>query len=71
MKHCHCGLKSHFHSLKAKKLGLVGVILIVLHVLFHVVECLIVPALFVAFSGHSDDSSATAAESSEVVELAP
>lgn len=54
MKHCcHCGLGEKIHQFKAGKLGLFGGILIVLHLLFHVAECLVIPALIVAFRGET------------------
>ena len=48
MKHCHCGLREHFQKFRLQKLGVLGAILMILHVLFHVVECLLVPAILVA-----------------------
>lgn len=68
--HCHCGLKEHFQSLRVKKLGVLGVVLMILHILFHVVECLLIPTLLVAI--HDQETQpATAASSSEqpVVDL--
>lgn len=62
MKHCHCGLREHFQSLRAKRLGAFGVVLMVLHILFHVVECLLIPALLVAFH-HDEATSATVPDS--------
>lgn len=50
MRHCHCHFKEQLHKLKAGKLGLLGGVLIVGHLLFHVAECLILPALLVAFN---------------------
>ena len=48
MKHCcHCGFREHFSHFKTKKLGLLGGVLLILHLLWHVAECLILPALFV------------------------
>lgn len=66
MKHCcHCGLKSQLQKFKAGKLGLLGGILIVGHLLFHVAECLILPAVFIAFNHH--DTEAVEEIASEVV----
>lgn len=63
MKHCcHCGLKHQLKNFKAGKLGLLGGILIIGHLLFHVAECLVLPALIVAFS--HQDAEATAELSS-------
>ncbi len=51
MKHCcHCHLQEQLHKFKAGKLGLLGGVLIVGHLLFHVAECLILPAILVAFN---------------------
>lgn len=62
--HCHCGLREQFHRFRAGKLGLLGGVLVVGHLLFHVAECLILPAIFVGFSGHhhSESHEASAAE---------
>lgn len=60
---CHCGFKSQLAKLRAHKLGTLGVILFGLHILFHVVECLIVPAILVGVGGHFHDDIATASES--------
>lgn len=46
-KHSHHSLKEHFLNAKVKKLGFLGVVLFVLHILFHVVEILILPAILV------------------------
>lgn len=51
--HCHCGLGDKLHQLKAGKLGLLGGIFLVLHLLFHVAECMVLPALIVAFRGET------------------
>lgn len=50
--HCHCGLESQLKKFKAGKLGLLGGVLIVGHLLFHVAECLIIPAIIVALNHH-------------------
>lgn len=61
MKHeCHCGLSKHLKHFRAKKLGIVGVILMLVHILFHVVECLILPAIIVGVT-----EQATSAKSAE------
>ncbi len=58
MKHCcHCGLKGQIKKFKAGKLGLLGGFLIIGHLLFHVAECLILPAFLISF--HSHDAEAT------------
>lgn len=48
--HCHCGLKEQLKKFRAGKLGLLGGILIIGHLLFHVVECLVLPAMLIAFN---------------------
>lgn len=60
MKHCHCGLREHFASLRLKKLGALGAVLMILHLLFHVVECLLVPAILVAIHQQSVQAEAAA-----------
>lgn len=61
MKHeCHCGLNKHLKHLRAKKLGIVGAMLMLVHILFHVVECLILPAIIVGVT-----EQATSAKSAE------
>lgn len=68
--HCHCGLKEHFQSLRVKKLGALGVVLMVLHILFHVVECLLIPALLVAFHDQeTQPATATSSVEQSVTEL--
>lgn len=37
------------------------------HLLFHVVECFILPAIIVGFSGHHDDHAARAEGASEAI----
>lgn len=39
------------------------------HILFHVVECLVLPAVLVAFSGHAVEEQAVATSESVTVEL--
>ena len=71
--HCHCGFKERHQLGKGRKLGVLGVTLMVLHLLYHVAECLILPAIFMAWSGHSAEDAiaaeATSPESSEQIEL--
>lgn len=52
MKHHHCGFSERHHLSNGKRLGILGATLMILHVLYHVVELLILPAIFVAWSGH-------------------
>lgn len=44
---CHCGLHEHLKT-GSKRLGLAGGVLFILHLLWHIAECLIIPALFTA-----------------------
>lgn len=66
--HCHCGfMKRHAHS-KAKRLGVLGITLMVLHLLYHVAQLLILPTVFVGFSHHHhDDTVAVAEEESDLI----
>lgn len=63
--HCHCGFKSHLKSLKAGKLGFLGALLFGLHFLFHVVECLVLPAVLVGLGGHFTEAPAVALEQTQ------
>lgn len=49
---CHCGLKEQLKKFRAGKLSLLGGFLIIGHLLFHVAECLIIPAILVALNRH-------------------
>lgn len=73
--HCHCGFKKRHQLAKGKKLGVLGATLMILHLLYHVAECLILPAIFMAWGGHSAEDAvaaeATSPESSEQIELNP
>lgn len=55
--HCHCGLSRHFKKLRTGKLGLIGGVLVVLHLLWHVAEGLVVPAIIIAFSRHHTEAA--------------
>ena len=55
--HCICGFKDQLHKFRAGQLGLLGGALIVGHLLFHVAEVLILPVIFVGFSGHHHSES--------------
>lgn len=66
--HCHCGLEKHFQHFRVKKLGLAGVIFMGLHILFHVVECLILPSILVTFGGHLAEEPAQAADPAVMAE---
>ncbi len=59
--HCHCGFSEKCQKFRAGKLGLLGGVLVVLHLLYHIAECLVLPAIFIAINGNS----AEAAELSE------
>lgn len=43
----HSWIGRHFCTRNLKKLGALGVVLFVLHILFHVVEILLIPAILV------------------------
>lgn len=45
--HKHGWLSKHFCTRNLKKFGALGVILFVLHILFHVVEILLIPTILV------------------------
>lgn len=49
---CHCQFKAHCKSLRAKRLGLLGGIIMVVHLLYHVAGCLFLPAAFMALHDH-------------------
>ena len=55
--HCHCHFKDQFQKFKAGKLGLLGGVLIIGHLLFHVAECLILPSILVAFHLHDTEAA--------------
>lgn len=68
MKHsCHCGFEKHYKKLKARKLGKLGVLLVGLHLLYHVAECLILPTVLIGVSEYfvHRDSPATTVEKAE------
>jgi cell division protein FtsX len=68
--HCHCGFKKHHDLSKGKRLGALGVTFMILHLLYHVAECLILPAVFMAFSNHHDDTAVAVSETiSEQINL--
>ena len=61
MSHCeHCHSKLHRKFFQVKRVGIVGAILVVLHLLFHLVEFLILPTVFVALGGHAAEAPAVA-----------
>lgn len=51
-----------------KKFGILGAVLMGAHVLFHVVECLVLPTVIVALSGHAVEEQAAAADGSVMVQ---
>lgn len=55
-RHCHCRLRERLQDLKAGKLGLLGGVLIIGHLLFHVAECLVLPAIFMAANSNASES---------------
>lgn len=60
--HCHCGFKKRHQLAKGKKLGVLGASLMILHLLYHVAECLILPAVFMAWSGRPVETAEAAEE---------
>jgi len=54
--HCHCGLENQLKKFKAGKLGLLGGAVIVGHLLFHVAECLVIPAVIIALNRHEAEA---------------
>lgn len=73
MKHsCHCGFEQHCKKLKARKLGKLGVLLVGLHLLYHVAECLILPTVLIGVSEYfaHRDSPTAAVEKAERILLA-
>lgn len=63
--HCHCGFREHFRTKNIRKLGWLGVTFMVLHLLFHVVECLLLPSIIVAIGGHLNEEPAAAIAAEE------
>lgn len=66
-RHCHCHLHAQIRKLKAGKLGILGGILIVGHLLFHVAECLVLPAVMMALQGNTAEAAEVSAE--DITEL--
>lgn len=66
-RHCHCGFREHFKHLKARKLGFVGGAFLVLHLLFHVLECLILPSILVGLGGHFAEEPVSAISEERVL----
>jgi len=54
-------------QLRLKKFGIFGMTFVVLHVLFHVVECLIIPTALVALGGRVTQEDAAAVSKSALV----
>lgn len=52
----HCHLCEHNAKIRAKNLGILGGLLIVLHLLFHVAELLLLPTLFAVFHHHGAEA---------------
>ena len=73
MSACHCGLKGHLKKFRAKKLGALGVVLMGLHILWHAVECLVLPAVLVALGGQAvaDDAEAASVDTHVEADMAP
>lgn len=62
--HCHCGFAEKSKKFKAGKLGWLGGVFVVLHLLYHVAECIILPAVLIAL--HSNQTEATELSPAEV-----
>ena len=61
MSHCdHCHSNFHRRLFRVRRVGALGAILMVLHLLFHLVEFLVLPAALVAFGGHATEEPAVA-----------
>lgn len=60
--HCHCGLKEQLKKFRAGKLGLLGGALILGHLLFHVAECLVLPAIFLAVGSNAEGETHPSSE---------
>ena len=58
--HCHCGFREHFRTKNVRKLGWLGATFMVLHLLFHVVECLVLPSVLIVLGGHLNEEPAVA-----------
>ncbi len=57
LHHCHCGLRGQLQKLHAGQIGLLGSILLIGHLLFHVAECLVLPAILVALHGSEAEAA--------------
>ena len=66
--HCHCGFEKRHQLSKGKRLGALGATFMILHLLYHVAECLILPAVFMAFSNHSADEAIAATDDTIITE---
>ncbi len=62
-KHCHCGLGGQIKKFKAGQLGIFGGILIIGHLLFHVAECLVLPAFLMMINGNTAEATSEVKES--------
>lgn len=56
-RHCHCKFEEKRKKLRAGKFGALGGCLVVLHLLYHVAECLILPVVLIGF--HRNNAEAT------------
>ena len=78
MGHCsHCHSRLHRKFFSAKRFGAIGAALVVLHLGFHMVELLILPAVLLVAGGHATEEPAQAksepalATPDQVVSLSP
>lgn len=75
-EHCHCGFERSLERLRAKtgkRLGMLGATFMVLHLFFHVVECIIVPAILLSINQRiaTEDVAATDNSSSIISHETP
>lgn len=67
---CHCGFDKHLSRLQAKtgkRLGKIGAAIMIAHFLFHVIECLVLPAILVGFGSHVTQEDALAADEETII----
>lgn len=55
--HCHCGFAERSKKFKAGKLGWLGGVFVVLHLLYHVAECIVLPAALLAMHGKTAEAA--------------
>lgn len=68
--HCRCGFERALERLRAKtgkRLGALGATFMILHLLFHVVECIVVPAILVGINQQISTEDAVATSETQTV----